>query len=70
LSQLSGDSQGTQQGQHLIIEKLLEFHFGELDEQLIAIAKLVLALPHQELTVLLQQLSQLSRDELLARFQQ
>jgi len=69
LSQLSGDAIGTQQGQHLIIESLLKFHFGEWDEQLAAIAQSVLALPHQELTVLLQQLSQLDRNELLAKFQ-
>ena len=68
LSQGSDDSQGTQQGQSLIIESLLKFHFGEWDEQLAAIAQSVLALPHPELTVFLQQLSKLDRQELLAKF--
>jgi hypothetical protein len=47
---------------------LLKIRFGELDAQLTARVTSLLALPPQELSQLLSQLSQLSREQLLARF--
>lgn len=46
----------------------LPARFGELDEQLSAIIEPVLSLTPKDLTSLLLQLSQLSREELLAKF--
>ena len=57
--------QGIQQGERLIVENLLRVRFGSLDEQLSAIIATILALPPEEFTPLLLQLS---REELLARF--
>ncbi len=57
--------QGLQEGQRRIIESLLRSRFGELDPQLAAIIDPILALPPEESTPLLLQLS---REELLARF--
>jgi hypothetical protein len=57
--------QGIQQGQRVVVENLLRFRFGSLDEQLEAIVEFVLELPPEEFTRLLLQLS---REELLARF--
>ncbi|MCP2730463.1 flagellar assembly protein H [Limnofasciculus baicalensis] len=65
LSQLPGDSSGMRQGQHLIVETLLKFRFGELDEILIGIVESLLALPPVELKGLLLRLSELSRDQFL-----
>jgi hypothetical protein len=65
LSQLTGDSSGMRQGQHLIVETLLKFRFGELDEILILMVDSLLALPPVELKGLLLRLSELSRDEFL-----
>ncbi len=59
---------GMEQGQRIILEDLLEAHFGEIDEQLAVIIPQVLALPKQEYTALLLQLSGLSREELITRF--
>jgi hypothetical protein len=59
---------GMEQGQRIILSDLLEARFGEIDEQLAVIIPQVLALPKQEYTALLLQLSGLSREELIARF--
>ncbi|WP_199332822.1 MULTISPECIES: hypothetical protein [Nostocaceae] len=56
---------GIQQGQRLVVENLLKVRFGELDNQLQAIIEPLLALPPEEFTPLLLQLS---REELIARF--
>jgi len=57
--------QGLQQGQRSVIENLLALRFGSLDEELAAIISPLLALPPEEFTRLLLQLS---REELLSRF--
>lgn len=58
--------QGIQQGKRLVVENLLKARFGELDEQLASIIPNLLDLPAEEYTRLLLQLS---RDELLTRFE-
>ncbi len=63
-----GIQQGIQQGERLVLENMLRVRFGELDEQLAAIIEPILALPPEEFAPLLLQLSNLSREELLARF--
>ncbi|MFB2839789.1 hypothetical protein [Floridanema evergladense] len=60
-----GIEQGVRQGQRMFVENLLRAKFGELDEELIGIIESLLALPPADSTVLLLQLS---REELLARF--
>ena len=60
-----GIERGLQQGERLIVENLLRVRFGELDEGLAAIIEPIIALPPQEFTPLLLQLS---LEELLARF--
>lgn len=60
--------QGLQQGQRQVVENLLRAKFGALDEQISAIIEPLLALPPEEFSRLLLQLSNLSREELLARF--
>ncbi|MFB2897523.1 hypothetical protein ACE1CI_31785 [Aerosakkonemataceae cyanobacterium BLCC-F50] len=59
---------GIDQGQRIFVENLLRAKFGELDEELTAIIEPLLALPPADSTALLLQLSNLSRAELLARF--
>ncbi|MBX9254890.1 hypothetical protein H1Q63_13190 [Desmonostoc muscorum CCALA 125] len=63
-----GVQQGVQQGQRVVVENLFKARFGELDEQLSAIIEPLLSLPPEQFSPLLLQLSQLSREELLARF--
>lgn len=53
------------EGERLVVENLLLFRFGSLDEELSAIIEPLLALPPEEFTPLLMQLS---RSELIARF--
>ncbi|NET57730.1 MAG: hypothetical protein F6K47_16690 [Symploca sp. SIO2E6] len=65
-----GEQRGIQQGERLIVNNLLQERFGDVDEQLAAIIEPLLALPPEEFTPMLLQLSQLSREELLARFHQ
>jgi len=60
-----GLQQGLQQGQRQVVENLLRAKFGALDEQLSAIIEPLLALPPEEFSRLLLQMS---REELLARF--
>ncbi len=65
LSQLEGGTLDIQQGQRLGVEKLLQFRFGNLDEELLGIVDSLLILPPQQLKGLLLQLPELSRSELL-----
>ncbi|MEC4983632.1 MAG: hypothetical protein SAK42_06010 [Oscillatoria sp. PMC 1076.18] len=60
-----GIQQGVQQGQRLVIENLLQVRFGSSDESILQIVEALLALPPQEYTRLILQLS---REELLTRF--
>ena len=62
-----GFQQGLQQGKRRFLENLMCFRFGELDEELAAICDLLLVLPPEERIPLILQLSNLSREELLAR---
>ena len=63
-----GIERGIGQGQRIFIENLLKAKFGELDAELTAIIEPLLELPPADCTALLLQLSNLSRTELLARF--
>ena len=60
-----GISQGLQQGKRLLIENLLRFRFGQLDEQLLAVIEPLLEIPTEEISPFL---IQFSREELIARF--
>jgi hypothetical protein len=53
------------EGERLVVENLLQVRFGSLDNELQAIIEPLLALPPEEFTPLLMQLS---RSELIARF--
>jgi hypothetical protein len=61
--------QRIQQEHRTIIEGLLRFRFGSIDEELTAIIEPFAALPSAEYSALILQLSNLSREELLTRFQ-
>jgi flagellar biosynthesis/type III secretory pathway protein FliH len=63
-----GKEEGEQNGQRLMVESLLAVHFGNLDEELSAIISQLMELSLTERTQLLLNLSNLSREELLARF--
>ena len=65
LGEQRGEQRGEQQAKRQIVENLLRVRFGSLDEQLSAIIDPLLALPPEEFTPLLVQLS---REELLVRF--
>ena len=60
-----GIQQGIQQGKRLAIEYLLRTRFGELDPELLSTIEPILALTPEEYSPLLLQLS---REELVARF--
>ncbi len=62
------ERRGMEREQRTTLENLLLARFSEIDEQLQAIIPSILALPKQEYTALILQLSSLSREELLARF--
>jgi hypothetical protein len=64
------EQRGKQEGKQLVVENLLRVRFGSLDEELSAIIEPLLALPPEEFTLLVLQLVQLSREELLARFRE
>ncbi|WP_353736091.1 MULTISPECIES: hypothetical protein [unclassified Okeania] len=64
----SGVQQGIQQGVRQMLENLLVFRFGQLDDQLEVIIEQIMELQKEDLNRLILQLSNLSRDELLARF--
>jgi hypothetical protein len=57
--------QGVQQGQRLVVENLLRFRFGTVDEELSRVVDSLLQLSAEEFTPLCLSLS---REELLARF--
>jgi hypothetical protein len=63
-----GRQEGNLDGQRLIIVSLLTGRFGNLDEELSAIVTPIMELALTERTQLLLNLSNLSREELLARF--
>ncbi|MBD2294208.1 hypothetical protein H6G06_12065 [Anabaena sphaerica FACHB-251] len=63
-----GIEEGQQDGQRLMVESLLAVRFGNLDEELSAIVAKLMELTLTERTQLLLNLSNLSREELLARF--
>ena len=83
LSALTGDSQGIEQARRLLAESVLRMRFGLLGDtadatlrdrvsvpdvlRIPALATNLLALSPEELALLLQQLPQLSDEELLAR---
>ncbi|MBS9386039.1 MAG: hypothetical protein HEQ24_18180 [Dolichospermum sp. BR01] len=63
-----GRQKGQQDGQRLMVESLLAVRFGNLDEELSAIVTPMMELSLTERTQLLLNLSNLSREELLAKF--
>ena len=67
LSAMNLDEQGMQQARQLLAENVLRMRFGELGESFPNLVQNLLALSVEELTLFLQQLPQLSDDELLAR---
>lgn len=67
LSTLTVDEQGMQQARQLLAENVLRMRFGELGERLTDQVSNLLALSGEELALLLEQLPQLSDEELLAR---
>ncbi len=75
LSALTGDEEGIEQARRLLAEKVLRMRFGqlgdtadaELPERIPDLVTNLLALSPEELALLLQQLPQLSDEELLAR---
>ncbi|MCC5599507.1 hypothetical protein [Nostoc favosum] len=60
-----GVQQGVQQGQRQVVQNLLRFRFGSVDEELTRVVNNLLHLSPEEFTPLCLQLS---REELLARF--
>jgi hypothetical protein len=64
-----GKEIGKEEERRQIVENLLLARFGFIDEQLAAVVQPVLNLIPHEYTTLLLQLSSLSREQLLARFQ-
>ena len=60
--------QQIQQERRTAIEGVLRLRFGSMDEELAAIIEPLAALPLEEYTALILQLSDLSREELLTRF--
>ncbi len=59
---------GRQEGQCIVVENLLTARFGSLDPELMAIVQPIVDLTPSEYSSLLLQLSNLSREDLLARF--
>jgi hypothetical protein len=64
----TGLQTGRQEELRLIVGSLLTARFGNLDEQLLAVVTPIMELSLTERTDLLLNLSQLSREELLAKF--
>lgn len=60
--------EGRQEERRITIENLLRVRFGSIDNELESIVETLLPLSPEEFTPLLIQLSQLPREELLARF--
>jgi hypothetical protein len=67
LSALTGDEEGIEQARRLLAENVLRMRFSQLDERIPDLATNLLSLSSEELALLLQQLPQLSDDELLDR---
>ena len=65
----SGIEQVIQQERRKIIENLLVFRFGKLDSKLEVIIEQIIKLPKEDFTRLILQLSNLSREQLLAIFE-
>ena len=61
-----GRQEGRQEGQRLVLENLLKVRFGQMDSALASIISPLLKLPSEESARLL---IQLSREELLTRFE-
>ncbi|MEG4420013.1 flagellar assembly protein H [Microcoleus sp. LAD1_D5] len=70
ISMLTVDAAGRQEAVRLLAENVLAVRLNELADSLPALVTNLLALPVEELTLLLQQLPQLSADELRARLGQ
>ncbi|BCL39752.1 hypothetical protein NSMS1_61990 (plasmid) [Nostoc sp. MS1] len=60
--------EGVQQGQRQVVENLLRVRFGSVDEELSRVVDSLLLLSPEEFANVLLQLTNLSREELLARF--
>ncbi|WP_242059537.1 hypothetical protein [Nostoc foliaceum] len=58
-------AQAVQEGQRQVVENLLRFRFGSMDEELSRVVESLLQLTPEEFTPLCLELS---REELLARF--
>jgi hypothetical protein len=67
LSALNGDEEGIEQARRLLAENVLRMRFSQVDERIPDLVTNLLELSPEELALLLQQLPQLSDDELLAR---
>lgn len=65
-----GLERGMEQGQRLVVENLLQARFGTLDAELTNIIPSLLTQPIEEYTSLLLELSHISREELISRFNQ
>jgi len=63
-----GVQQGVQLGQRQVVENLLRFRFGSVDEELSRVVDTLLQLSPDDFARFLLELSSLSREELLARF--
>ncbi|MCW5318861.1 hypothetical protein GTQ43_36000 [Nostoc sp. KVJ3] len=60
--------EGVEQGQRQVVENLLRFRFGSVDEELSKVVDNLLQLAPDDFARFLLELSSLSREELLARF--
>jgi len=60
--------EGVQQGQRQVVENLLRFRFGSVDEELARVVDNLLQLAPDDFARFLLELSSLSREDLLARF--
>lgn len=63
-----GALQGIQQERRLTIENLLKFRFGEIDASLVGVVEQMLTLSSEDFVRLIMELPQLSRSDLVSRF--
>lgn len=63
-----GVQEGVQQGQRQVVENLLRFRFGSVDKELSRVVDSLLQLAPDDFARVLLELSTLSREELLTRF--
>ncbi|MCC5633856.1 hypothetical protein LC613_41300 [Nostoc sphaeroides CHAB 2801] len=61
-------AQAVQEGQRQVVENLLRFRFGSMDEELSRVVDSLLQLTPDDFARVLLELSSLSREDLLARF--